>query len=177
MGLKARPGLRAWRRHYAEGLRLESGLSPTPVEEAFRTLGDRARRNLAGYDHVDVIVGDGDRALAAADLIAVSAGVALVPRPWIDALAIGGRLVVPLTGSRNQGWIFALTRRADRIDASFVMYAGFSPCLGTRDRRAAAAIDETFKSRPPQQVTAARLDRHRRGASCWLHTRTVCLTA
>jgi protein-L-isoaspartate(D-aspartate) O-methyltransferase len=150
--------------------------------EINRDLGALARRNLAGHANVEVMVGSGDRKLDPADVIAVSAGVSLLPRRWIDALAIGGRLVVPLTGARGHGWIFALTRRPEspgaELDAAFVMYCGFSPCLGTRDARAEAAIDRTLRSRrPPHDVTAARLDRHRRDDRCWLHTRTVCLGA
>lgn len=143
--------------------------------EVNRRLGQRARDNLASYKNVEVVIGDGARALDRADVIVVSAGVALPPRSWFDALSVGGRLVMPITGTRGYGPAIAFTREHHRVAAEFVMMVGFSPCLGTRDKRAETAIDRALNRGRPDRIDTARLDRHRRERECWLHTKTVCL--
>jgi len=72
--------------------------------ERLPELAATARSSLedAGYEHVDVRVGDGSLGLpewAPFDAIAVAAAAPSVPAPLYDQLAPGGRLVVPC-GSR-----------------------------------------------------------------------------
>ncbi|MFV2175542.1 methyltransferase, FxLD system [Actinomadura sp. LOL_016] len=62
---------------------------------------DRARRCLdaAGYEHVEVVLGDAENGVADAapfDRIVVTAGAWDIPPAWAAQLATGGRMVVPL---------------------------------------------------------------------------------
>lgn len=72
--------------------------------EIIEALAEQARSRLAelGYDNVHVVVGDGTQGLpeyAPFDRIVVAAGAPEVPRPLVEQLADGGRLVIPV-GSR-----------------------------------------------------------------------------
>ena len=70
--------------------------------EAVPELAELARRNLerAGYaDRVTVIVGDGSKGLpdkAPFDRILVSAAAPFIPKPLVEQLAPGGRMVIPV---------------------------------------------------------------------------------
>ena len=75
--------------------------------ERLPELADQARRNLgaAGYERVQVHVGDGTRGLPAHepfDAIAVAAAAPELPQSLYDQLRPAGRLVVPVGGRRGQ---------------------------------------------------------------------------
>jgi protein-L-isoaspartate(D-aspartate) O-methyltransferase len=70
-------------------------------------LAERAREALlaAGYDHVDVLVGDGTLGVperAPFDAIAVAAAAPVLPESLYEQLRVGGRMVVPVGGRANQ---------------------------------------------------------------------------
>ena len=70
-------------------------------------LAGRARAALAaaGYDNVDVRVGDGTLGVpdrAPYDAIAVAAAAPVLPESLYDQLKVGGRIVVPVGGRANQ---------------------------------------------------------------------------
>jgi protein-L-isoaspartate(D-aspartate) O-methyltransferase len=70
-------------------------------------LAEGARENLraAGYDNVEVRVGDGTLGVpdrAPYDAIAVAAAAPLLPESLYDQLKVGGRIVVPVGGRSNQ---------------------------------------------------------------------------
>ena len=70
-------------------------------------LAEQARRNLAaaGYENVEVRIGDGTRGVperAPFDAIAVAAAAPELPEELYEQLKLGGRLVVPVGGRMNQ---------------------------------------------------------------------------
>ena len=70
-------------------------------------LAERARANLAaaGYENVEVVLGDGTRGLpdrAPFDAIAVAAAAPVLPDALYEQLKVGGRIVVPVGGRQNQ---------------------------------------------------------------------------
>jgi len=70
-------------------------------------LAERARVNLAaaGYENVEVVLGDGTRGLpdrAPFDAIAVAAAAPVLPDALYEQLKVGGRIVVPVGGRQNQ---------------------------------------------------------------------------
>jgi protein-L-isoaspartate(D-aspartate) O-methyltransferase len=84
--------------------------------ERWPELAAQARRNLAGQgiDNVHVVEGDGTEGVPAAapyDAVLVSAAFPEVPRPLIEQLRPGGRLVQPIgSGGDEQVTLFQRTR-------------------------------------------------------------------
>jgi protein-L-isoaspartate(D-aspartate) O-methyltransferase len=75
--------------------------------ERIPALAERARSNLvaAGYERVEVVVGDGTLGVperAPFTAIAVAAAAPEIPRTLYDQLAPRGRLVIPVGGRRSQ---------------------------------------------------------------------------
>lgn len=69
--------------------------------ERFGELGNKASRVLKqlGYDNVGVTIGDGSKGLpekAPFDAIIVTAGSPDIPKPLVEQLKVGGRLVIPI---------------------------------------------------------------------------------
>jgi len=86
--------------------------------ERMPRLAAQARRNLdrLGIHNVVVYLGDGTqgrRADAPFDAIVVTAGGPSVPRPLLEQLAVGGRLVGPF-GSREEQQLLRFRRRSER---------------------------------------------------------------
>jgi protein-L-isoaspartate(D-aspartate) O-methyltransferase len=105
-------------------------------------LADSAKRNLktAGYgpDRVVVFTGDGYRGWpeeAPFDAIVVTAAPGRVPRPLLDQLAVGGRLVIPIGPQDDAQWL-ELWRRVEAGDgpgavvSDRLMAVRFVPFLG-----------------------------------------------
>jgi protein-L-isoaspartate(D-aspartate) O-methyltransferase len=67
--------------------------------ERFADLAETARAALAGYENIQIVVGDGSEGLpehSPFDAILVAAAYPSVPQPLAEQLAEGGRLVQPL---------------------------------------------------------------------------------
>ena len=101
------------------------------------TLARRARAALADWAQVKVIQADGARTTSfePVDAIVASAG-ATHPLPsWLDGLRPGGRLLFPMTTSRNGfGAMLLVSRRLeDGFAARFICRAGFIDFQGARD--------------------------------------------
>jgi protein-L-isoaspartate(D-aspartate) O-methyltransferase len=67
-------------------------------------LAARAKANLAPQPHVEIVEGDG--ALVSfdeADVIYVNAGCTRPAESWLDRLADGGRLILPMTSDQGFG--------------------------------------------------------------------------
>ncbi|OIQ97182.1 protein-L-isoaspartate O-methyltransferase [mine drainage metagenome] len=142
-------------------------------------LAASARQRLAPWPQVEV-TGD---ALAldppALDGIFVSAGLAHLPPAWLAALRPGGRMVVPLTGSGETGFVFLLSRGDDpcRWQARMLSAQKFYSCQGgVRGETAVTALDRALADPMVTRVRALRLDRHAPGPGCWLHGDGWCLS-
>jgi protein-L-isoaspartate(D-aspartate) O-methyltransferase len=86
--------------------------------EIVEPLGKRAMRLLGelGYRNVEVRIGDGYGGWPEAapfDSIIVTAAPAEVPRPLIDQLKPGGRMVIPVGGSSDVQQLLLLEKRPD----------------------------------------------------------------
>lgn len=103
--------------------------------ERVAELAERARETLAraGYERVDVRVGDGTLGvteLAPYDGIAVAAAAPAVPGALYGQLAAGGRLVVPV-GTRDDQWLEVVTRSVHGPDRRRTVPCRFVPLLGS----------------------------------------------
>ena len=102
--------------------------------ERVPALAERARQTLAelGCDNVEVVVGDGSLGWPEAapyDRIIVTAAAPKVADPWIEQLADGGRLVVPL-GDRWGQMLTVVTKRGAKTKQESICGCVFVPLVG-----------------------------------------------
>jgi protein-L-isoaspartate(D-aspartate) O-methyltransferase len=150
--------------------------------EIDRELAARARANLGHYANVDVVCADGSaHDPGARNVIFVNAG-ATCPAPvWVDRLADGGRLLVPLTVAFDEsgvgaGHMLEVARTGERYAATFVGPVGIFPCAGARDDETNGALRRAYTNGSPESVKSLRRDRHDADVTCWLHFERLCLS-
>jgi len=150
-------------------------------------LAARAKANLAPYPTVEIVEGDGASvAFEAANVIYVNAGCTRPAENWLDRLADGGRLILPMTsdngfkrGSPDQmaraGAVFRIERRGRDYLASWISAVAIFPCAGSRDEGSERALAEAFAKGGWQKVT--RLYRHHEipDERCWVRGPGWCL--
>jgi protein-L-isoaspartate(D-aspartate) O-methyltransferase len=110
------------------------------VEQVFSVervpeLYERAREIIraCGVRNVSLMLGDGSlgwREHAPYDAILVSAAAPDAPRPLLEQLAEGGRLLVPL-GDRTEQMLVMVTRRGERFERRDIAPVRFVPLMGT----------------------------------------------
>jgi len=142
-------------------------------------LARRAADNLAPYDHVTVIHGDGTTVdFDAADVLYVNAGVTHPVAIWLDRLNDGGRLILPLTAGKGnaRGVVFGIGRDGERFPAKALSRVGIYSCAGGRDDAADAALARALKKGGWEFVQ--HLHRHNDipVERCWLWADGWCLS-
>ena len=151
--------------------------------EVDEPLARGCRQNLASMPWVDVRHGDAATAFGETyDAILVNAGVTHPREEWLDALQLGGRLLLPLTvqmqATIGKGFMMLLTRdQADVWSARPVNVVAIYSAIGLRDESVNAALAEAMKKAPWPPVKSLRRDAHEKAASCWFHTERCCFSA
>ena len=100
------------------------------IEELFQDARNRLAR--LGYENVRAYLDDGTRGLpreAPFHAIICTAGAESMPDAYLDQLAEGGRLVIPI-GPPAQQQMVRLTRRGDTFDRDYLGGFGFVPLIG-----------------------------------------------
>ena len=154
------------------------------VDEA---LADAARRNLASYAWVDLRHGDGSSRLDEPfDAILVNAGVTHPLDSWLDALARGGRMLLPLTAAMpvmgatlGKGLVILVTKHdGDELAAHVITVVAVYSAVGIRDREMNLRIGKALIAGPAlwQAVKRLRRDAHDASPSCWLHAPSCCFS-
>ena len=150
-------------------------------------LAARARANLAAYANVTVIEGDGAQVpFDAADVIYVNAGCTRPAERWLDGLADGGRLIMPMTSDEgfggiaparmaSAGAVFKIERRAANYLAQWISPVAIFPCAGSRDESSERALAEAFAGGGWQKVTRLYRDQDVPDERCWLRGPGWCL--
>jgi protein-L-isoaspartate(D-aspartate) O-methyltransferase len=150
-------------------------------------LAARAKANLAPLRNVEIVEGDG--ALVSfdeADVIYVNAGCTRPAENWLDRLADGGRLILPMTSDQgfcanspermaSAGAVFRIERRGRDYFATWISPVAIFPCAGSRDEVSERALAEAFAKRGWQQVTRLYRDQEIPEARCWLRGSGWCL--
>jgi protein-L-isoaspartate(D-aspartate) O-methyltransferase len=117
-------------------------------------LASRARDNLVRFSGIEVIQGDGSTTpLEPADVIFVNAGASHPAQTWLDALKLGGRMVLPLTvsytteqgHSMTRGATFLIRRDMNGYAARCISGVHIYPCAGMRDDASEKALVESFE--------------------------------
>lgn len=145
-------------------------------------LARRARGNLRGWRNVTVVAGDGSQHQdASLDAIFVNAG-ATEPLPgWLDALRVGGRLLLPLTvdfplQNHGAGQMWLVVRHADVYSARVVSPVGIFHCAGARTNEGNHLLRRAYQNGGHDHVRRLRREEHRPDADCWLHAPRFCLS-
>jgi protein-L-isoaspartate(D-aspartate) O-methyltransferase len=150
-------------------------------------LAAQARANLAPHPNVEMVEGDG--ALVSfdeADVIYVNAGCTRPAQNWLDRLADGGRLILPMTSDQgfgasapermaSAGAVFRIERRGHDYFATWISPVAIFPCAGSRDEVSERALAEAFAKAGWQQVTRLYRDQEIPAERCWLSGPGWCL--
>jgi protein-L-isoaspartate(D-aspartate) O-methyltransferase len=115
-------------------------------------LAARASANLSSLSSVRVIEGDGSvMPFDPADVIYVNAGATRPADAWLDGLAEGGRLILPLTTNKGfrhndpavpierRGAVFRIEHRSGEFLARWISPVATFPCESARDTISEAA--------------------------------------
>jgi len=154
------------------------------VDEALAT---GARRKLAALPQVDVRHGDASQLDAVPfDAILVNAGVTHPLPEWLDALAPGGRMILPLTTSMGaagstlgKGLVFLLANdEGATLRAQAMAVVAIYSAVGLRDQSMNDALGKTIMAGPTawQGVKHLRRDTHPPDGSCWFQIPGCCLS-
>ncbi len=166
---------------FAETVGRDGRVLAIEVDEA---LARQARTNLQSYDCVEVRHGDAASALDERfDAILVNAGVTHPRDEWLDALAPGGRLVLPLTvvmppgASIGKGIVALITndRAGGAMSARLLTLVAIYTAQSIRDESIAALLGKALARGMMPALTVLRRDAHDPSPSCWLHASTFCL--
>ncbi len=156
--------------------------------EVDQELAGRARANLATLPWVDVQTGDSAGPFARTfDAILINAGVTHAQDAWLDALAPGGRMVVPLTamlplgtlgatmGTIGKGIGVHLTKDADgQFIARRLSPVAIYSAIGLRDASLNEQLGRTFMRSPFPPLRRLRRDPHDPTETCWFHATSFC---
>ena len=151
-------------------------------------LARAAHRNLAGYPQVDVRHADASAPVGGPfDAVLVNAGVTHPLDTWLDAIAPGGRLMLPITAAMpamgptlGKGVVVLVTHGDDReLTARIVTVVAVYSAEGVRDPAMNDAVGKALMAGPArwQSVNRLRRDAHEPAPSCWLHRGSCCFSA
>jgi protein-L-isoaspartate(D-aspartate) O-methyltransferase len=145
-------------------------------------LAARSVRNLAGLPQVAVVNGDGTQVdFAPAEIIYVNAGATHPLAHWLDRLAEGGRLIVPLTEPGfpqrdfRRGAVFRIKRQSHDYLARRISPVAIFPCAGGRDAEQEAALTDAFARGGAENVTRLYRRDDVPDSDCWLRGKGWCL--
>ena len=147
-------------------------------------LAARAVASLSLWPWATVESGDGTRIdPGPVDVIVINAGTTHPLPLWLERLAPGGRMLLPLTSggfpAGGIGGVLRVERRGDAFAARFVSRVGIYPCLGARDPGCEKLLGEALAERPLAAfgVRSLRTRPHAREDACWLHSDGFCLSS
>jgi protein-L-isoaspartate(D-aspartate) O-methyltransferase len=144
-------------------------------------LAGRARANLAQWPNVELVSGDGNELdPGTVDVIFINAGVTHPRALWLDRLADGGRLLVPLTfdlgGGIGKGVMMLVKRTGEKYSARLVSLVMIYSSIGGRDAEMSRALAKQIGSPKLFAVQSLRRDVHEAEETCWLHGEDFCFS-
>jgi protein-L-isoaspartate(D-aspartate) O-methyltransferase len=147
-------------------------------------LATAARSNLAALPQVEVRLGDGSNiGNEPFDAVLINAGVTHPQTTWLDALTVGGRMILPLTatmpamGAIGKGPLLLLTKRDADFEAGVVTVVAIYSAIGLRDATMNERLGKALLRGQYPAFTRLRRDPHDESPSCWLHGTDFCLSA
>jgi protein-L-isoaspartate(D-aspartate) O-methyltransferase len=154
--------------------------------EADAALAAGAARNLASMPWVEVRADGAARPSGETfDAILINAGVTHPLDAWLDALAPGGRMVLPMTstmapmGNIGKGLVFLIGREDDgSFTARVTGFVAIYSAVGIRNDWLDGQLGKKMMAGPQQWQAIARLrrDAHEPSLDCWLHGLSFCFS-
>jgi protein-L-isoaspartate(D-aspartate) O-methyltransferase len=154
--------------------------------EVDETLATEARRNLGSLGWVDARYGDASVVNGSFDAILVNAGVTHPLDTWLDAIADGGRMILPLTSAMpamgatiGKGVVVVITKQsATDFTARIVTVVAVYSAVGLRDESLNERLGKAMMGGPMKWASVKRLrrDEHAESSECWVHARGFCLS-
>jgi len=136
---------------------------------------------------VDARHGNGASVAGPFDAILVNAGVTHPLDTWLDALAPGGRMLVPVTATMpamgstiGKGVVMLVTHEArGEWSACVQAVVAIYSAVGVRDELMNDRVGNALMSGPARWMAVRRLrrDAHEPAESCWLHGPTCCFSS
>lgn len=145
-------------------------------------LAARARRNLASFEQVEIVPGNGvNYDPGPTDVIFINAGVTHLKAIWLDSLRPGGRLLLPLTASdespgQGKGGMLKVQRNDAGYAARFLSTVNVFSCVGARDEEFEQGLRQALQRGDLHAVKSLRRERHEPSKTCWLHHCDFCLS-
>jgi protein-L-isoaspartate(D-aspartate) O-methyltransferase len=145
-------------------------------------LAREARGNLSGLPWIEVRTADGKGPFDEQfDAILVNAGVTHPQEAWLDTLASGGRLILPLTvslpqmGTLGKGVVVLVTKGpGDAWPAAVLNPVAIYSAINLRDDTLNNALGQALRQAFFPMIRRLRRDAHEPGARCWLHAASFC---
>ena len=189
--LALRPGARVL--HIGAGLGYYSAVMAHVVGPSGRVvavevdegLAAAARSNVSTMPWVEARCAGGSAIDGPFDAILVNAGVTHPQETWIDALAAGGRLLVPLTveipgmgPTLGKGVVAVIARSDDGTGfrAEILSFVAIYSAIGLRDDEIGARLGQAMRRTSFPNLTRLRRDAHEISDDCWLHADRFCLS-
>jgi len=149
--------------------------------EVDKELAARARTNLAGWNTVQVVSGDGSRHdPGPVDVIFVNAGVTHPCSLWLDRLKPGGRLLYPLTsdmGAAGKGCMMLVKREGQCYRVRAVSFVMIYSCTSLRDADLNESLTKQISSGKIFSARSLRRDQHEVDDTCLMHAKDSCLSS
>jgi protein-L-isoaspartate(D-aspartate) O-methyltransferase len=144
-------------------------------------LAKRAASNLASYNNVTVVSGDGMTFdPGECDAVLVNAGVTHPATMWLDRLSDGGRLVLPLTMSATStiglGVMLKITCDGNGFSVQILTQVGIYSCVSGRDQLREPQIRQAMAG-GITGLKSIRRDVHEKADTCIVHGPGVCLSS
>ena len=150
--------------------------------EVDAALAARAAGALAEWPWIHAHHGDGATHGPAYDAIVVNAGATHPRGSWLDALAPGGRLVLPLTVAMppgapvGKGMVLLASRTPTGFDARFLNMVVIYNAQSMRDPALEARLAHAMRRGDFASVRRLRRDAHDESEACWWHGPEACLS-
>lgn len=144
-------------------------------------LAERARQNLVGYSNVEVHTADG-AALdpGVCDAIFINAGVTHPHLQWLERLAEGGRMILPLTipmgATLGKGVMARIVRKGAGYSARMVGFVAIYSCTSARDLELEPILGRAMTTGALFKMRSVRRDAHEPTETCIVHG-LVCISA
>jgi protein-L-isoaspartate(D-aspartate) O-methyltransferase len=153
----------------------------TEVDEV---LAADAKQTLAATPWAEARHSDSTQVQGPFDAILVNAGVTHPQESWLEALAAGGRMLLPMTvampamgATLGKGVMLLITRHADgTLVPEVVSFVGIYSAIGLRDATIEAALGQAMRRTSFPNLTRLRRDAHAKAEGCWLHAGRFCLS-